>query len=291
MNIFKQLIAITTGVISLITANSVQAFTVISGEDINVGIYRKEGVYYSYNQSQELEALSQSENNARNIEADFLTYVNTKGIEDFETYDLIDSGNQYSGTGDFRQFDPEEEKIFGGVSSLSGVGYIDYKPSYSEVGDGTYLIVPGWLPRFEGESASSTFSLDLAEDVSAISFYGYGLGNCGELEVNLYNDGVLVRNISNETDSLYTENESVCHTDFMLMSKGVPQPLHENFDLVASEVFIGIMGDLKEDDTYETFDRVEFVTKGKNNMYQESHLYFDNLRIGNVQKSTNIFAD
>lgn len=257
MNISKQLIAITTGIVFFNTANVAQAFTVISGEDINDDIYIKKGIYYSYNnESQELEALSQLENKAENAESDFLTHVSTEGIEDFETY------------------------------------YFD--------GDKNSLSLPGWLPR-EGESASSTFSLDLKEDVYAISFYLDGFGSCGELEINLYNDEVLVGKINNTTNSLYTENESGCQTDYKHFegTEGYAKAREyyneddwtDYFEPASSKVFIGIRGDLTANDTLEKFNRVEFVTKGKSVQYKESHLSLENLRIGNVRESTNIFPD
>lgn len=257
MNLYQKLI--TTATTVLLATSPVQAFEVISAEDINTG---GNGTRASLNRSQ-------------NAEIQFLNKLTTDvGTEQFEDYDWETSANL--------------SLIFpgAGTATLNGNGQVysiehiegqssDRKDKVDrELEKGRYAASGSqyWRTSASVGGGSSTFIIDMTEEIAAFGFYAYDLGDFGgELAIKLYKDGELVGTIDNATYNLYATTTSGGYT--------------------GSAVYIGIIGEEKDDGTYETFDQVEFKIVNSNGS-SEDFFAFDDMTIATpLQLQQIVFAD
>ncbi|GAB4544294.1 MAG: hypothetical protein Tsb0014_38270 [Pleurocapsa sp.] len=117
--------------------------------------------------------------------------------------------------------------------------------------------------------ANATFNINFSQDIAAFGFYAYDLGDWGaELTLKLYSNGQLVDTISN------------VHT---IVTDGTT---------TGSAIYVGIVGDLQEDGTRQTFDRIEFTTTGDDivNTYHDIFA-FDNMTIAIPEQVITYFQD
>ncbi len=256
MNLYQKLI--TTATTVLLATSPVQAFEVISAEDINTG---GNGTRASLNRSQ-------------NAETQFLNKLTTDvGTEQFEDYDWATPANlslSFPGAG---------------TATLTGNGQVysiedtqgqnadrDYKVG-RELLKGRYAASGSQYWRTSASvGGGSTFTINMTEEIAAFGFYAYDLGDFGgELAIKLYKDGELVGTIDNETYNLYATTTNGGYT--------------------GSAVYIGIVGQQKDDGTYETFDQVEFKIVNSNGS-SEDFFAFDDMTIATpLQLQQIVFAD
>ena len=242
----KQLLATVT--LSLLTANSVQAFEVISAEDLNKG---GNGTHAAIDAT-------------RDAEQQFLSKLSSEvGTENFESYAWnTPAGLAISFPG-------------AGSASLEGSGKVlstEHVEGVTNLNTITHELNTGrnassgvnyWQTSAQTGS-SSTFSINLTEQIAAFGFYAFDLGDFGgELNINLYQDGELVGVVANSDHNLYQVANS-----------------GENN---GSVVYIGIIGDQKEDGTYQTFDQVQFVIVNENGTKRDD-FGFDDLTIATAEQ-------
>ena len=90
------------------------------------------------------------------------------------------------------------------------------------------------------------------------------------MEIKLYQDGEIVTTINNASHRLYTSTVDGAYS--------------------GSAVYIGIIGEQKDDGTYETFDQVEFVIANMAGS-AEDLFAFDDMTIATPQQLVTIYAD
>ncbi len=256
MNLYQKLI--TTATTVLLSTSPVQAFQVISAEDINTG---GNGTRASLNRSQ-------------NAETRFLNQLTTDvGTEKFEDYAWETPANlslNFPGAG---------TATLSGNGQVYSIEHIQGQSSdreskvERELLKGRYAASGSQYWRTSASvGGGSTFIIDMTEEIAAFGFYAYDLGDFGgELAINLYKDGQLVGTIDNATYNLYATTNSGGYT--------------------GSAVYIGIIGDQRDDGSYETFDQVEFEIVNSTGS-SEDFFAFDDMTIATpLQIQEVVFAD
>lgn len=247
MKIFDQLL--TTITTCLLIATPSQAFQVISAEDLNTGGGKHAEIDLTID-----------------AEAEFLTNLTSDvTTETFETYSWNDSNLDLN-------FPNKVTASLGGdgqVYSIEHVeGVTDIDRINLELNTGRYAVsgINYWQTSAH-IGGDSTFIINFSEDVAAFGFYAYDLGDFGgDLELNLYQDSELVKVISNTEHNFY---------------EVVPAG-----ETSGSALFIGIVGELQDDGSYETFDKVEFVIANEGGSKRDD-FGFDDLTIAKVEQLVN----
>ncbi len=255
MNLYQKLI--TTVTTCLLATSPVQAFEVISAEDINT----KGNGTRAY-----LDLSLNAENQFLNK---LTTDVGTEHFEDYAWETPADLSLTFPGAG---------TAILSGNGEINSIEYIDGQSTKKkdkvarELEKGRYAASGSQYWRTSASvGGSSTFTINMTEDIAAFGFYAYDLGDFGgELAINLYQDGVLVGTIDNATYNLYATTT--------------------NGGYSGSVVYIGIIGEQKEDGTYETFDQVEFEIINSNGT-SEDFFAFDDMTIATPIQLKTIAAD
>ncbi len=110
--------------------------------------------------------------------------------------------------------------------------------------------------------SNASFTINFSENISAFGFYAYDLGDWGaRLTLKLYSNDKVVKTITN------------LHT------------VKTDGSTTGSAIYVGIVGELLANGTYETFDRVEFTTAG-NGIVNTSHdiFSFDDMTIAKANQ-------
>lgn len=255
MNLYQKLI--TTVTACLLATSPAQAFEVISAEDINT---EGNGTRAYLDQSL----------NAENQFLDKLTTdVGTEHFEDYAWATPADLSLTFPGAG---------TATLGGNGLVYSIEHIDGESEERrtevdrELYYGRYAASGSqYWQTSASVGGSSTFTINMTEDIAAFGFYAYDLGDFGgELAINLYQDGVLVGTINNATHNLYATTTSGGYS--------------------GSVVYIGIIGEQKEDGTYETFDKVEFEIINSNGI-SEDFFAFDDMTIATPIQLKEIASD
>ncbi len=253
MNLYQKLITTITTV--LLTANPVQAFEVISAEDLNNS---GNGTHASINLT------ATAETNFLNKLTDD---VSTESFENYAwaTPSDLELVFPNSGSAILRG----SGKVYS-IEHVEGVTNRDVINHEFNTGRHAVSGVNYWQTSAEVET-SSTFMIDFTEYIAAFGFYAYDLGDFGgDLDINLYRDGELVGVVKNSEHNLY-----------QIAASG------ENN---GSAVYVGIVGEKQEDGSYETFDQVEFVIVNNQGSFRDD-FGFDDMTIATPEQIKSILTD